>query len=102
MAQQNPKVLDGSRAATMGIVGDRNPELRVHLATEAALSHVPDPLPFEWIPTEAIAARPAGRLSRYAALLISPGSPYRSMEGALAAIPLVERVVATAGRRGAR
>ncbi len=78
---------DPSRqAAPIGIVGDRDPERRVHVATEAALSHVADPLPFEWIPTEEIAARPAERLSRYGALLISPGSPYRSMEGALAAV----------------
>jgi len=32
MEQQNPKVLDGSLTAAIGIVGDRNPELRVHLA----------------------------------------------------------------------
>jgi CTP synthase (UTP-ammonia lyase) len=69
----------------IGIVGDRQPDLHVHRVTEAALAHVRDPLPFEWIPTEAIAGAPE-RLARYGALLVSPGSPYRSMEGALAAI----------------
>ncbi len=86
MAQENPHVLGGPRAAPIGIVGDRNPGLLVHAATEAALSHVADPVPFEWIPTEEVAARPAERLSRYGALLISPGSPYRSMQGALEAV----------------
>lgn len=70
----------------VGIVGDRVPDLHVHRFTEAALGHVVDPVPFEWIPTESIAGAPSGRLARYTALLVSPGSPYRSMEGALAAI----------------
>ena len=70
----------------IGIVGDRDPELHVHRFTEAAFGHVKLPVPFEWIPTEAIAAAPAERLARYTALLISPGSPYRSMGGAIAAI----------------
>jgi CTP synthase (UTP-ammonia lyase) len=70
----------------IGIVGDRDPDLHVHRFTEAALGHVADPVPFEWIPTEAIAGAPPGRLARYTALLVSPGSPYRAMEGALAAI----------------
>ncbi len=84
--RQDTRTRDGSPAAVIGIVGDRNPELRVHAATEAALAHVREPLPFEWIPTEALAADASGVLPRYAALLISPGSPYRSEEGALAAI----------------
>ena len=75
-----------SRAALIGIVGDRNPGNKTHLATESALGHVPEPVAFEWIPTEQIGEDPDSRLSRYAGLLISPGSPYRSMDGALAAI----------------
>ena len=82
MTQKTP-----SRPLAIGIVGDRNPELHVHQATEAAFSHVADPLPYEWIPTDAIEpAMPSELLSRYAALLIAPASPYRSTEGALAAI----------------
>jgi CTP synthase (UTP-ammonia lyase) len=72
--------------AVIGIIGDRNPGNPTHLATENALGHLPEPVPFEWVPTPEIAADPAGRLSRYAGLIISPGSPYQSMEGALAAI----------------
>ncbi len=89
MAKGNPQAQDGSRAGLIGIVGDRNPDLLPHRATEAAFTHVPDPLPFEWVPTETIpqgGEAVAYRLSRYGALLITPGSPYRSTEGALAAI----------------
>jgi len=70
----------------IGIVGDRNPELHVHRFTEAAFGHVARPVPFEWIPTEELAAAPPERLDRFTGFLISPGSPYRSAEGALAAI----------------
>ena len=70
----------------VGIVGDRDPDLHVHRFTEAALGHVADPVPFEWIATEELASAPPARLARYTAFLVSPGSPYRSMEGALAAI----------------
>ncbi|HEX7622427.1 MAG TPA: hypothetical protein VF400_02570 [Anaeromyxobacteraceae bacterium] len=85
MAQPHPPV-HPSAPPTVGIVGDRDPRLLVHTATEAAFSHVAQPLPFEWIPTDQIPADPAERLSRYAALLIAPASPYRSTEGALTAI----------------
>ncbi len=86
MKQPSRQVLDGLRTATIGIIGDRNPGYKVHVATEEALSHVPGPLPFEWIPTDQITGHASSRLSRHSGLLISPGSPYRSMEGALAAI----------------
>lgn len=74
------------RSPLVGIVGDRQPDLHVHRFTEAALGHVARAVPFEWIPTDAIGSAPAEQLARYTALLISPGSPYRSMDGALAAI----------------
>lgn len=87
MAQHGtPQGLDGSRPAAIGVVGDRNPDLVVHRASEAAFAHVPDPLPYEWIPTDSVAAGASERLSAYAALLVAPASPYRSTEGALAAI----------------
>ncbi len=77
----------GARSNPIGIVGDRNPELLVHRASEAAFSHVADPVPVEWVPTESIdPAEPGRLLARYRALLIAPASPYRSMEGALAAV----------------
>lgn len=75
-----------SGPALIGIIGDRAPAYPVHRATEAALAQLPEPLDFEWVPTEEIADDPAARLAGYAGLLIAPGSPYRSMEGALAAV----------------
>lgn len=86
MTRQDQQASPGSIAPVIGIVGDRNPELIVHAATEAAFSHVREPVAFEWIPTDAIGPRSDERLSRYAGLLVSPGSPYRSTDGALAAI----------------
>ena len=68
----------------VGIVGDFDPENRTHLATSDALGHVG--LELEWVPTEAVGPDPAARLRPYAALWIAPASPYRSMDGALAAI----------------
>lgn len=77
---------EGSRPPIIGIVGDRNAAYRVHRATEEALGHVPEAVGFEWLPTDEIATEPQAQLARYAGLLIAPGSPYRSMEGALLAI----------------
>lgn len=81
-----PRTPNGAQAAVIGIVGDRNPGNKTHLATENALGHEPEPIAFEWVPTEQIVEDPEARLSRYAGLIISPGSPYLSMEGALSAI----------------
>jgi len=73
-------------AALIGIVGDRDPGNRTHLASERAFQLLPEPMAFEWVPTGTIPAEAGARLAPYAGLLIAPGSPYRSMEGALAAI----------------
>lgn len=70
--------------ARIGIVGDFNPQNRTHRATNDALGHLG--LDFEWVPTDEVGDAPAARLAAYAALWIAPASPYRSMEGALAAI----------------
>jgi len=70
----------------IGIVGDRDPGNRTHQATEAALGHLDRPAEFEWVPTEAVGPDAQARLGRYQGLIIAPGSPYRSMEGALEAI----------------
>ena len=67
--------------AVIGIVGDRDPGNKTHLATEQAFTHLAEPIRCAWIPTEQV-----GDLSAYAGLLIAPGSPYRDMEGALRAI----------------
>lgn len=71
--------------ALIGVVGDRNPSYAVHVATDHALTHGDDPPEVEWLATDTIEL-PSADLSRYAGLLVAPGSPYRSMEGALVAI----------------
>jgi CTP synthase (UTP-ammonia lyase) len=66
-------------------VGDFNPVNPTHRATNEALTHAG--LRFEWVPTvEVEPQRPQARLAGYRGLLIAPASPYRSMEGALAAV----------------
>ena len=70
----------------IGLVGDRNPDNRVHLATEAAFADAPDAPAIEWLATERLSGPADFDLARYAGFLITPGSPYRSMDGALAAI----------------
>jgi CTP synthase (UTP-ammonia lyase) len=68
---------------TIGIVGDYDAGYFLHAATSAAF----DRLGVEavWVPTPAVQDDLAV-LVGYQGLLIPPGSPYKSMEGALAAI----------------
>jgi CTP synthase (UTP-ammonia lyase) len=69
--------------ARIGIVGDFDPANRTHRFTNDALDHVG--LAFEWVPTDA-SGNWVARLPRYDGIWIAPASPYRSMDGALAAI----------------
>ena len=71
-------------AAAVGIVGDFDPKNPTHGFTNDALEHLR--LSYEWVPTEDVPAPAATRLGRYAGLWIAPASPYRNMDGALAAI----------------
>jgi CTP synthase (UTP-ammonia lyase) len=86
-----------TRPERIGIIGDFDPANATHQATNRALAHAG--LRFEWVPTEDVApARPQARLAAYHGLLIAPASPYRSMDGALAAIRLArERGVPLVG-----
>ena len=71
-------------SALIGVVGDFNPKNATHQFTNSALGHLR--LRFEWVPTNSVGDEPATRLAAYDGLWIAPASPYRSMEGALAAI----------------
>jgi CTP synthase (UTP-ammonia lyase) len=77
----------------IGIVGDYDPDRLSHAATDAALDHAARAravaVERTWLPTpslEGSADVVRARLRPYHALWCAPGSPYRSMDGALAAI----------------
>ena len=72
------------------VVGDYDPANVTHTASTAALQHagarVGHSVDVDWVPTVAITAVDTPRIAGADALLIAPGSPYRSMDGALSAI----------------
>ena len=79
-----------NRQLRIGIIGDFNPAMRSHSATDEALRHAAAALDVSlesaWLATESLAGRDsAATLALYNALWCAPGSPYRSMAGALAA-----------------
>lgn len=73
----------------IAIVGDFDPAFPPHPATDTALRHGAAALDFdirvEWLPTDRIADA-ASMLAGHDAVVVAPGSPYRSMGGALSAI----------------
>jgi len=75
----------------VGVSGDFDPSLVSHAATNEALAHAAAALGMRvavsWVPTPTLTPRSAGGiLSSFDALWCSPGSPYRSMTGAMAGI----------------
>lgn len=70
-------------SASIAVVGDYADSNRTHRATSAELAA--SGVGFTWVPTPAI-GDPSRSLADFDGLLISPGSPYASMDGALAAI----------------
>jgi CTP synthase (UTP-ammonia lyase) len=74
-------------APRIAIVGDYQPTNETHLACSTSLDHAGGSggVSSEWIATEAIADA-AATLQWFDGVLIAPGSPYESIEGALAAI----------------
>jgi CTP synthase (UTP-ammonia lyase) len=79
------------RTVKVGIIGDYNPDLRYHVATEEALNHAATALSISlstsWIPTLSLAKGDVEeQLSPFHTVWCSPGSPYNSMDGALRAI----------------
>src|SRR5580704_6957631 len=70
---------------TVGIIGDFNPKNPTHVATDAGIQHAAQLLEERvhavWLPTDE-----PHRYQEFQALIGSPGSPYRSMDGALKGI----------------
>jgi len=80
----------------LAIVGDFNSANKSHMATNEAIVHSSAALESEveacWIDTPELAAPGGlGRLAGASGLWIAPASPYKSMEGALAAIRLARK-----------
>lgn len=77
---------------TIAVVGDRDPSSVTHRATEASLEHAAAhlglDLSYRWAPTPVLAGGAERELAGDSGVWIAPGSPYRSMDGALAAIRL--------------
>jgi CTP synthase (UTP-ammonia lyase) len=75
----------------IAIVGDFNPDVEYHRATNDALEHAGQALGAmvtgDWIPTDSLQpdSRPA-KLETYDAVFLAPGAPYRSQGGAFSAI----------------
>jgi CTP synthase (UTP-ammonia lyase) len=74
----------------VGVIGDFEPSSLPHVSTNAALDHAAASLGLSvtvtWLPTPGLVGEQAPGLDRLDGLWCSPGSPYRSMEGALAGI----------------
>ena len=74
----------------IGIVGDFTAKNRTHKFTNEALIHSATALNkeeiVEWVPTESLTGDVARKLTPFQAILCAPGSPYKSMDGALNAI----------------
>jgi CTP synthase (UTP-ammonia lyase) len=76
----------------VGIIGDYDPKIYFsHISTNEALSHTASALSvsidFTWLPTLSLTGESIGiALKQFDALWCAPGSPYKSMEGALQAI----------------
>ena len=75
----------------VGIIGDYNPQLISHIPTNEALVHAASALSVSvhstWVPTESLAnGFDESALERFDALWCAPGSPYKSMDGALRGI----------------
>ncbi len=80
-----------NRPLRVGIIGDFDPSYLSHAATNEALSHAARALPLtldrSWLPTQSLDHEDSETiLKQFDALWCAPGSPYKSMDGALRAI----------------
>jgi CTP synthase (UTP-ammonia lyase) len=79
-----------ARTVRIAIVGDFNPDYETHHAINRSLGHAADALGVrmdsKWVATGCVERGAEKILRNYDGLFIASGSPYRSMEGAFAAI----------------
>ena len=86
----------------LAVVGDYDAAFEPHRVVDENVAQVAAArfidVKADWIPTDVVAAEGTARLERYDVIWISPGSPYRSLDGALLAIRYArERDVPTLG-----
>jgi CTP synthase (UTP-ammonia lyase) len=86
MQMESVRMTGNEERIVIGMVGDHSGQHPLHLATETSLLDGPHAPRVEWIATDRTMSSVGTSLTRYAGFLISPGSPYRSMTGALAII----------------
>jgi len=74
----------------IGIIGEYYPSFKPHTALNDSLGHVRDiydyEFDYEWIETERVEKEGEKLLNNYSGLWSAPGSPFKSLEGALKAI----------------
>lgn len=80
-----------NRSVRIGVVGDYRADNRTHVATTNGLRHAARvagvSLELEWIHTSRVKPEaPADSLRALEGIFLAPGSPYASMQGALAAV----------------
>jgi len=77
-------------AVRIAVIGDFNPEYETHHAINRSLEHAADArgirMDSKWVATGCVERGAEKILRNYDGLFITSGSPYRSMEGAFAAI----------------
>src|SRR6266542_3364252 len=78
------------RRVRIGIVGDYDPGYISHHETGVALEDGGERLgirvEYDWVATDSVAAGGTGLVAAFDGVWAAPGSPYRSLEGVLAAI----------------
>jgi len=71
----------------LAIIGDFDPSSQTHRATNSAIEHSKNALHADvvakWIATDSIVANLSAIINEYQGFWIAPGSPYKSMTGAL-------------------
>jgi len=92
-------------AMNIAIIGDFDEDYKLHLATNDAIEHakrfIQSDVTTEWIPTDEIQGIPDELAKKYNGFFIAPGSPYKSMAGALSIIKYArEHKVPTIGTCG--
>jgi CTP synthase (UTP-ammonia lyase) len=85
------------RAVTIGIIGDYDEKKTSHPATNNAIRHAADFLSIKakatWLPTPSFLTKEGQpKLEEFDAIWASPGSPYRSMDGAIEGIRLAREI----------